>query len=95
MLSTTASQNEREGSRRETNYEIHSTIKPDIIDSYSGSDTEDLFSFYPTFGTKFPHSEDAEETTKQVSTTEQVNIEDLEAELMKLLEKLAERHSNE
>ena len=91
-------------SSSETNYQSHSTEKPDqsfeitSVDSHSVRDTDLFgwkFSFYPTFGTKYPYTDTVEDTTEEVSTTEQVNIEDLENQLMNILDKLAERHSNE
>ena len=103
-----ASDNQQEGkiSSRVTNYESHSTVQPklsfglDSSDSDSGID-KDLFdwrfSFYPTFGTKYPHSEAVavDDTTEEESTTEQIDIEELEKQLLDVLDKLAERQNIE
>jgi hypothetical protein len=86
------------------NYEIHSTVnkKSDFENNSSDSDSDinkDIFSwkvgFYPTFGTKYPYSDAAEDATEEESSTEQIKIEDLENQLTDVLNKLAERHNNE
>ena len=98
------SYSERKVSTSETNYQSHSTEKPDqsfeitSVDSDSVPDTDLFgwkFSFYPTFGTKYPYTDTVDDTTEEISTTERVNIEELENQLMNILDKLAERHSNE
>ena len=97
------SYSEREVSSSETNYETHSTKQHDqsfeigSVDSDSVPDTDIFgwkFTLYPTFGTKYPYTDTVEDTTEEASTTEQVDIEDLENQLMNILDKLAERHSN-
>ena len=103
-----ASDNQQEGkmSSRVTNYESHSTVQPKLrfgLDSSNSDSDIDRnsfgwrFSFYPTFGTKYPDSEaDAvDDTTGEESTTEQIDIEILEKQLLDVLDKLAERQNNE
>ena len=94
------SYSEREVSSSETNYQTHSTKQHDQsfeIGSDSVHDTDLFgwkFTLYPTFGTKYPYTDTVEDTTEEASTTEQVNIEELENQLMNILDKLADRHSN-
>ena len=52
------------------------------------------FGFYPTFGTKYPYTEAVEYTTEEDSSTEHINVEELEKQLMDVLDQLANRHSN-
>ena len=97
---------ERKMSSKVTNGESHSIVKPkfsfglNTSDSVSGTD-KDLFawnfSFYPTFGTKYPYSETlaVDDTTEEEFTTEQIDIEELEKQLLDVLDKLAEKQSNE
>ena len=52
------------------------------------------FSFYPTFGTKYPFRATVEDTSEDEATTERINVEDLERQLMDVLNQLADKHSN-
>ena len=72
----------------------------EINSSESDSDIDkDLlswkFGFYPTFGTKYPYSDDVEDATEKESTTETIKVEELEKQLLDVLDKLADRHNNE
>ena len=93
-------------SSRVTNYESHSTVQPKLSFGLDSSDSDSdidrnsfgwRFSFYPTFGTKYPYSETVavDDTTEEELTTEQIDIEELEKQLLDVLDKFAKRQKNE
>ena len=70
-------------------------IFSDDSDSESDKDKSDReLGFYPTFGTKYPYTEALEDTAEDEATTELINVEDLEKQLMDVLDQLANRHSD-
>ena len=64
----------------------------------SGLDMEKLggkYSFYPTFGTKYPYTEAVEDTTTEEVTTERIDVEDLEKQLLDVLDQMSNRYHQE
>jgi hypothetical protein len=53
------------------------------------------FSYYSTFGIKYPESEAEEDSTWEESTTQQISGEALEKQLLDVLGKLAEQSYDE
>ena len=94
---------ERKISSDVTNEKTHSSsqskldLEIDSSDSDSGPVRDKLglkFSFYPTFGTKYPYTAAKEDITEEEVTTEHIDVEELENQLLDVLDQLANRHSN-
>ena len=84
-----------------TNYETHSTenSKSSFEIGFVESENEKeilgwTFSYYSTFGIKYPESVAEEDATWEESTTQQISVEELEKQLLDVLDKLAQQSSD-
>jgi hypothetical protein len=68
-------------------------VKSKVYFEIASGDTDSEYE-RDKFGKKYPYTEAVEDTVEEDSTTEHINVEELEKQLFDVLDQMAHRHSN-